>query len=83
MNKIILSIYLPATQSTYDVKVDNTEYLYQVIDLISNGLEQISKGMYISSERPVLCNRDTGEIFNINMTLWQLGLKTGSKVMMI
>lgn len=83
MTKLQLNVSLPATMDCYDVQVPAEATLGEVTPLIAKGLAQVSQGRYISSVDAVLCDYQTGSILNINMSLWDLGLRNGSKLILI
>ena len=55
----------------------------EVIQLVSSALSDLSDGNYKATEDAILCDADTGIIFNINMEVAELGIKTGSRLMLI
>lgn len=83
MNKVTVEVYLPAAQRAFDVQVPADSRLSLVTELIGRTMEEVSDGLYRADAAAVLCERDTGEILNINMTVWELGLRNGSKLMLI
>jgi hypothetical protein len=83
MKKLTLEIYLPAAQKAYDVQVPADARLSQVTSLAGKLLTELSAGLYTADGSAVLCDRETGDILNINMTVWELGLRNGSKLMLI
>ena len=83
MKKIMIDIYLPAALKNYDVMVPADMRISQVSDLVAKALSQISEYLYSSENAPVLCDRRTGEILNINMTVWEAGLRNGTQLMLI
>ena len=83
MHKILVEIYNPAAEKSYDVFIPLKSKLYEVSFLLSNAISELSEGYYQASEQTVLCDRSTGEIFDINQTVEELGLKNGSKLMLL
>lgn len=83
MSKLILDIYLPAAQKQFDVKIPANMKLSQVTPLIAAALAQMSGELYLAGTSSLLCDLKSGEILNINMTAWDLGLRNGSRLMLI
>ena len=83
MMRLLLEIYLPAALRSFDVRVPADMRLSQAVQLISAALAQMSGALYGADDTSVLCDRDSGEILNINMTVWELGLRNGSRLMLI
>lgn len=83
MSKIIVEVYLPAALQSYDIRIPTDMQLSQVTDLIAKALSQMSGFLYCADSSSLLCDCETGEILNINMSVWELGLKNGSRLMLI
>ena len=83
MNKIIVEVYLPSAQRYYDIQIPLDIKLSQTKTLMIHALSQLSNGLFSEKSEALLCNRKTGEILNINMTAFELGLRNGSKLMLI
>ena len=83
MNKILVEVFLPALEQSYDVFIPLESKLSEVILLLTKVLNDLSNGCYIARDDAILCDRETGNIFSINMSVFELGLKNGSKLMLI
>ena len=83
MNKLQIEVYLPAALRSFDVQIPANMTLAQTTKLVADALSQLSNSLYSAHSEPLLCDRDSGEILNINMTAWELGLRNGSKLMLI
>lgn len=83
MNKLQIEIYLPAALRSFDVQIPPDMKLAQVTHLTAGALSQLSNSLYCADGGPLLCDRDSGQILNINMTAWELGLRNGSRLMLI
>lgn len=83
MNKILVEIYLPATNSRYDVYIPLKIKLFEVLTLVSSSFTELSKGYFIASDDVVICDKETGTILDINQSAEELGLQNGSKLMLI
>ena len=83
MKKLTLEIYLPAAQRIFDVQVPANAPLFQVLELAAREISRLSGGVYQADPACVLCDRDSGAMLNINMTVWELELRNGSRLMLI
>ncbi|HBZ53016.1 MAG TPA: methyltransferase [Eubacterium sp.] len=83
MEDILIEVYLPVTGKTYDILVPRKSRMYEVTTLVSAALSELSEGIYLPSKDAVLCDRDTGHVFNINLSVEELKLRNGSKLMLI
>lgn len=83
MNKLTVEVYLPAALQRFDVQIPADMRLAQITSLVSEALAQMSGALYSADAAPLLCDFESGEILNINMTAWDLGLRNGSSLMLI
>lgn len=83
MNKILVEIFLPAANMSFDVYIPLESQMSEVLTLVSSLLSDLSDGKYKATNDAVLCDATTGIIFNINMAIAELGIKNGSKLMLI
>ena len=83
MSKVLVEIYLPAARNSFDVYLPLEERLSTVLPVISNLLEDLSQGNFKATAQTLLCNRETGIIYNINLSIYELQLLNGSKLMLI
>lgn len=83
MSKIKVEVYLPAIMKSFDVQIPADLPLAKVTPLVAQALSQLSDTSYTPDTTPLLCERDSGGILNINMTAWNLGLRNGSRLMLI
>ncbi|CEE03270.1 hypothetical protein BT1A1_3489 [Caldibacillus thermoamylovorans] len=83
MNKVLVEIFLPAANQSFDVYIPLESRMSEVLVLVSSLLSDLSDGKYKATQDAVLCDAETGIIFNINMTVFELGIKNGSKLMLI
>lgn len=83
MNKILVEVFLPASGEVYDVRLPLDSQLGEVAMLIMKQLEGLSKGRFIANSTTVLCDASSGEILDINKFVAELGIKNGSKLMLI
>ena len=83
MNKILVEIFLPAANRSFDVYVPLESKMSEVTLLVSSLLSELSDGKYKATDDAVLCDAKTGIIFNMNMRVFELGIKNGSKLMLI
>ncbi len=83
MNKILIEVYVPVAEAEYDIFVSTNLMMYEVIELVSKVITEMSEGLYAAGNDAVLCNREDGTIYNINLSVEELGLKNGSRLMLI
>ncbi|WP_042462810.1 ubiquitin family protein [Neobacillus dielmonensis] len=83
MHKLLVEIYNPASHDSYDVFIPVKSKVFEVAYLLSNTVSELSKGYFKATEQTVLCDRETGVVLDPNLTIEELGLKNGSKLMLL
>ncbi len=82
-HKALVEISVPAAARKFDVYIPLESKMSEVIKLVSTALSDLSDGKYKATEDAILCDADTGIIYNINVEVAELGIKTGSRLMLI
>lgn len=83
MNKILVQVYIPAVDNSYDVFIPKDSKLHEIIELMCAVFEKLADGYFAIAKDTVLCDKHTGTILNINMSVSELGLRNGSKLILI
>lgn len=82
-NKALVEIFVPAAAQRYDVYIPLESKMSEVIKMVATALSDLSDGKYKATNEAILCDADTGIIFNVNMEVAELGIRTGSRLMLI
>ena len=82
-NKALVEVIVPAAEAKFDVFIPLESRMSQVLKLLSSALSELSAGKYKASDDAVLCNADTGVVYDINMIVAELDIKNGSRLMLI
>lgn len=82
-NKALVEIFVPAAAQKYDVYIPLESKMCDVTKMVAAALSELSDGKYKATGEAILCNADTGIIYNINMEIAELGIRTGSRLMLI
>lgn len=82
-NKALVEVSVPAAGQKYDVYIPLDSKMSEVVTMVAGALSDLSKGNYKAAPDAVLCDADTGIIYNVNMEVAELGIKTGSRLMLI
>jgi hypothetical protein len=83
MNKILVEIMLPAAGKTYDVYIPLQSRIGEIINLLAGIFSDLADGDYKPVQTNLLCDAETGIIFDMNKSPADLALKNGSKLMLI
>lgn len=82
-DKTMLEVYLPVTRQRYDVWVSDGMQVKVCTDLLARLFEELSCGRYRASDGVTMCDYETGAIFNASKTVKGLGLRNGSRVLLV
>lgn len=82
-NKVLVELLSAGSSKVYDVYIPSDAYLYEVLPLLSSVVSDLSSGSYKTDEAVVLCNADTGDIYNVNKMIDELGIINGSRLMIV
>lgn len=83
MEKILVEVFVPVLENSYDIFIPVQSMMYDILDLIKKALTEMSGGRFKANEDTVICSRENGAILNINLSVVELELKNGSKLMLI
>ncbi len=83
MEKILVEVVLPAANTSYDVYIPLSSPVSEVLYLTSNLLSDLSRGYFKADKNTVLCDAETGNVLSINTTVYESGLKNGSRLLLI
>lgn len=83
MDKVLVEIFVPAANQSFDVFIPQTSKMGEVVDLVSKSLSRLSNGKYKSDSNSILCEAESGNIFNINLSVYELEIKNGTKLILI
>lgn len=83
MKKFLVEIYLPAANKTFDVYIPSGIRMGEVTMLVAQAAAELAEGSFTPSQDTALCHRQSGTMFNINMTAEEQGIQNGSKLALI
>ena len=81
--KALVEISVPAAGQRYDVYIPLEARMSEVVTMVAGALSDLSSGSYKATGDAVLCDAQTGAIYNVNMEVAELGIKNGSRLMLI
>ena len=82
-NKALVEISVPAAAQKFDVFIPLESRMSEVIRLVSSAVSDLTGGKYRATGDAILCDADTGRIYNINVEVAELSIRTGSRLMLI
>ena len=83
MNKVLVEIMLPAADRIFDVYIPLDSNMGEVLQMVNMALSDLSEGKYQARKDAILCDAETGIIYNINLEVAELEIKNGSRLLLI
>ncbi|MGA9228258.1 MAG: methyltransferase [Mesobacillus sp.] len=83
MDKVLVEVFIPASEKSYDVFLPPKSKLHEVVFLLAGTMTELSEGYFSATADTILCDRKTGAVLNINQTIEELSLANGAKLMLI
>ena len=83
MDKVLVKIYVPALESSYDVWIPANKKIYNVIYLLMKAVNDLNDNCYKPKEMPLLYDKITGECFDINKIVKDTTIRSGTEVVLI
>ena len=83
MNKILVKLYIPLLEVQYDVLVPVNKKVHSVIKLFIKAINELNGGYYTPKSLPMLYNKVTTEMYNINLTIKENNMQNGEQIIML
>ena len=83
MNKVLVNVYVPILNASYDIFIPMQSQLFEVADLIKKAVAELSEGRFIPTRDTTISLRSSGKILDINRTIQDLSIGNGTKLMLI
>lgn len=83
MDKVLIQVYVPVLDRAFDIFVPRHSHMHEVLELVKRAVEDLSDGSFLPHESTTLCRREDGTIININLSVFELNIQNGAKLMLI
>ena len=83
MEKVLVEIFVPVLDRSFDMFIPLQSPMYEVLELIKKAISEMSDGRFIANQNTTICHREDGSILNINLSVYELEIRNGSKLMLI
>lgn len=83
MDKVLVEVYVPVLDRSFDIFIPLRSPMFEVLELIKKAVKEMSDGRFIANENIAICHRENGTIININLSVYELEIRNGSKLMLI
>lgn len=83
MNKVLVNVYIPILNRAYDIFIPLQSQIFEITELIKRAVTELSEGQFMPSNDTVLARKATGEILDVNSTVFESEIGNGTKLMLI
>ena len=83
MEKVLVEVYVPVLERSYDMFIPKASSMAQVLELMKKAVKEMSDDTFVANENTTLCHREDGTIININLSVAELDIRNGTKLMLI
>lgn len=83
MKKYLVDLYVPAAGRHYDVYLPAGKHIWEVIQLLVGMTASLSGGSFQGTKDAILLNGDNGLPLERNVTVFDAGIRSASKLILI
>ena len=82
-NKLLVSVFVPLLEEKYELYIPINKRISIVINLIEKALKEMTNGYYPSKEGSVIIDVETGNVYDVNITVKESKMINGSEIILI
>ena len=82
-NKILIELDIPVIERSYDLFIPINKKIGTIKNLIESSLVELSDNAYKINPKSNLYSKETGSIYDVNLTVKDTDLKNGSRIILI
>ncbi len=83
MNKVLIKVYVPKLEEIYDVWIPVHKKIYNVIFLLVKAINELSDNGYKPDKIPLLYDKLTAEEYDVNISIKDSTIRSGTEVILI
>ena len=66
MNKVLIKLYVPYLDTTFDIFIPVNEFIWKINKLIVKSVSDLTEGIFPTEKNYIIMNTETGNIYNPN-----------------
>lgn len=82
-NKILVEVIVPLLNTSYELYIPINKRISSIIKLIENSLRELTNGYYPNKENTIIIDQNSGNVYDINITVKESKIMNGSKLILI
>lgn len=79
----MVEVYLPAAQKSFDMRIPASSQMGEISNLVASLASDLSDGSYKATTQTILINANNGEMYDVNMTASEQGIRNGTRLILI
>lgn len=82
-NKVLVELYVPTIDEIYNLYLPVNRKIGNIIALLNKSLMEVTNGEFVGNEYTMLYNRNTGEMYDVNVSLRETNIRNGSSIVLL
>jgi len=82
-NKVLVDVIVPLLEEKYQLYIPINKRISVVIKLIEKALNEMTNGYYPIKEGSVIIDVESGNVFDINITIKESKMINGSQIILL
>lgn len=83
MDRVLVILNVPTIERKYNIWIENDKTIDDTIKLIVKGINELNDGLYKPKKMLLLYNKETGNIYDKNLTVNEANIKNGTEIILI
>ncbi|MBQ1813203.1 MAG: methyltransferase [Bacilli bacterium] len=82
-NKVLVEVIVPLLEERYQMFIPISKRISTIIKLIEKALKEMTNGYYPDKDNSVIIDVESGNVYDINITVKESKMINGSKIILI
>lgn len=82
-NKLLVTVVVPLLEEKYEVFIPISKRVSDIIKLLEKALKEMTNGYYPDKEDSVIIDAESGNVFDVNITVKETKMINGSKIILL
>ena len=83
MNKILVNLNVPTIERKYNLWIPDNSKIQDIVELMVKGINELNDGQYEPKTMPLLYDKKTGKVYDLNLTVESANIKNGTEIILI
>lgn len=83
MNKVLITVFVPKIDKTYELFIPINKTVGNVINLLSKAIFELSLGVYNAGDDATVFNKITGNKYDNNIIIKDTDIRNGTELILL